>query len=66
MKNSYSHWVLFGMLFVAALIGSSKYAPAILVIVAFVFFFIGYFWLCARFPRTMFVISILLFGGRRR
>jgi hypothetical protein len=29
-------------------------------------FFVVWFWLCERFPRTLLVISMLLFGGRRR
>jgi hypothetical protein len=59
-----SHWLIFGGLFIAALIESSKFALPLLVIAGLVFFLIGWAWLCARFPRTMLVISSLLFGGR--
>jgi hypothetical protein len=41
----------------------------ILVIAALVGFFRGLFWLCDRYPRTMFVILAFvkgLMGGRRR
>jgi MFS superfamily sulfate permease-like transporter len=40
----------------------------LLILAALVLFFRGYWWLCERYPRTMFTITVFLnalFGGRR-
>jgi hypothetical protein len=64
-RNSWPH---FAFLIVTAVVMYYAKWP-ILVIAALVGFFRGLFWLCDRYPRTMFVILAFvkgLMGGRRR
>jgi membrane protein implicated in regulation of membrane protease activity len=63
------HWLVFAGLFVAALIGSSKFALPLLVVAAVVFFLIAVAQLSLRFPLTMIAICGFLqglLGGRGR
>lgn len=58
-------WPLFAWLIATAV--AMYYAKwPILVILALVGFFRGLFWLCNRYPKTMFVISVILRGFLRR
>jgi hypothetical protein len=57
--------VLFWLALMVALWTLPPYGPAFAVFIGLGLFLAGWFWLAGRFPRTMLVISIFLFGGRR-
>jgi hypothetical protein len=59
--NTPATWLAFGCLLLAGvLLAFAKWL--VLIIVGGVVFFRALFWLCERFPRTMFVITALLRG----
>jgi hypothetical protein len=68
--NTPATWLAFAFLFaVAAVLVHARWLVVLVVIIAgFVVFFRALFWLCQRFPKTMFVITCIVrgfFGGRR-
>ena len=62
--NTPATWLAFGyLLLVAVLLVFAKWLVWLVLITAgFVVFFRALFWLCQRYPRTMFVITAILRG----
>jgi hypothetical protein len=60
-------WHCFAFLITTAVVWH-YFRPLLIVVGAIVGFFWGLFWLCERYPRTMFVVLVFVRGllGRRR